>query len=88
MSHRRRQAPSQDQPGRRRYHFSTPCLNFPRRRVEREQNEEAEEQHSIELDVDASNVTDDDGEDMMEDIDRDYKRIPELDQYEHDGIDE
>jgi hypothetical protein len=56
--------------------------------VEREQNEEAEEQHSIELDVDASNVTDDDGEDMMEDIDRDYKRIPELDQYEHDGIDE
>ena len=35
-----------------------------------------------------SPISEEEGEDIMVDMDRDYKKIPELDVYEEDGLDE
>lgn len=60
--------------------------HYHRRRVERDQ-EEAEEANSIQSD-EQSPVSEEDGEDLLEGQERDYRAIPELDVYERDGIDE
>ena len=50
-------------------------------------DEEAEEQHSIGSE-DQIPISEEEGEDILEDMEKDYRRIPELDIYERDGIDE
>lgn len=54
----------------------------------RNSQEEAIEEHEIVEEDDKSASSEGEGDDLMNNIEDDYKAVPELDEYEAEGIDE